>query len=488
MTRRNLILWLIAGLTVFAVWVAISRMSFSFVYGEGHAERPILPFIALYAIGWIVFVVGGILALRQETGPRVALWIVAIGVAARAALLPSNLIQEIDCYRYALDGNVLLHGVNPFAWSPAELPENAPPDLQEALSTHEGKALHRVVSYKHVPTIYPPLAQGAFAMGAAVTPWDWRGQRYVFVAVDLAVMGLIVLLLWRTGRPLAWVAFYAWNPLVLKEIANAAHLDSLTALCFVALCLCLYSWAQRERPLWAALSGVALAGAVLTKLFPIILLPVCLAFLLRGQTRWKSISLFVGALGITIVVAYLPFINVGFAQLTEGLRTYSSEWRRNEGAFGVIQWLLAQPPLADWLANVPDKPAPARVISAAIWAAAAVMSAAALYLYGEDEDDVFWAMQTTLLGWFLFLPAAYPWYTVGLLALCALRPKPWAFVLSGVFVLYYLHFYIDYHDLPYHYKKWINAIQHGAVWIALVVPLLVRFIPRRKPDTEPVNA
>ena len=142
MTRRHLILWLIAGLTVFAVWVAIAWMSFSFVYGEGHTDRPIIPFIGLYAIGWAAFVVGGILALRQESGPRVALWIVAIGVASRAALLPSNLIQEIDCYRYALDGNVLLHQVNPFAYTPDELPENAP-EVSRRPAPDESPTRHR---------------------------------------------------------------------------------------------------------------------------------------------------------------------------------------------------------------------------------------------------------------------------------------------------------------------------------------------------------
>ncbi|MCP4642551.1 MAG: hypothetical protein GY851_19055 [bacterium] len=83
------------------------------------------------------------------------------------------------------------------------------------------------------------------------------------------------------------------------------------------------------------------------------------------------------------------------------------------------------------------------------------------------------ALQTSLLCWFLFLPAAYPWYAIGVLALSALRPRPWAIVLSGAFGLYYLLFLYGYRNYGPAWKLATQAMEHGLVWVALIVGFLV---------------
>ena len=481
MNRRQQGLWILAGGLVLLAWIVIAYLSRSFVIGENHQARPIIPFIAIYAVGWAGFALAFAL-MQRSTTPWVIGWIVGVAVIARLVLIPSNLIQEVDCYRYALDGMVAKHGVNPYAYAPADLPTNAPPDLQEALRS-EGADLFANVSFKEIPTVYPPLAQRAFSIGASLTPWDWRGQRYLFAAVDLLTLGLIALILRAEGKPLAWLLLYAWNPLVLKEVTNAVHVDALVALCLVALCLCMLRWTHKEHLGWTALSALMLAAAVLTKLYPLILLPVCLAFFMRGETRGRTVAVFLGVFATTIAVAYAPYLGVGIDQLTEGPRTYGADWRRNDGAFGLIYAVLDLPAFV----SLPRNPEPARVVAMGMWFACAMVAAATLYLYGDSPEDLIWALQTTLLGWFLFLPAAYPWYMVGLIALCALRPRGWAVVLSGVLVLYYLHFYVAYHDLDPSQKIWINGVQHLAIWIAVLGPVALKFIrPRR--DMEAASA
>jgi hypothetical protein len=264
--------------------------------------------------------------------------------------------------------------------------------------------------------------------------------------------------------------------------------------------------------LWAGLAGLALAGTVLSKLYPLMLVPVCAAWLAGGERPWRDLAVFVAVSAAVIVLAYLPFLGIGVAQVTEGLRTYAREWQRNDGVF----MLLAQGP----------RP---RAVAAGIVAGLALFAAARLYLSSTSDglgsrplrfarndgsrnshpiepdrgagvsgaptssrhcerptrargdplstgdalsaDALVLAFQTALLGWFLFTPAAYPWYAIGLLAVSTLRPRLWAVVLSGAFGLYYLLFLFEYREYPPYWATYTQALEHGLVWLAVVVPL-----------------
>ena len=116
--------WVLATALVLLPWAAISVLSASFVHGEGHAERPIGLFLALYLISWSGFALGCFLVWwRLPHGGR---FIIGVGLLARCFLLPSNLIQENDCYRYVLDGEALVQGVNPYAHAPKTIAEEGP--------------------------------------------------------------------------------------------------------------------------------------------------------------------------------------------------------------------------------------------------------------------------------------------------------------------------------------------------------------------------
>jgi hypothetical protein len=472
---------LLAGLLVLVYCAGATWISERFVYGENHAARPIGAFLVFYAIGCLGFAGGMVLVWRKA--PASLPWIVGVGLVARVLFLPSNLIQENDCYRYVLDGTNLLHGINPYAFSPDELRLHAPPEYQRQLSKPDAMLLHSRIGYKHIATIYPPAAQAVFAVGAWLTPWHWLGQRLVFLACDLATLAVLLALLKRLGKPSAWALFYAWNPLILKEVANAAHLDSLAALCVVLLLWCLVAWRDSSALKWVAAGGLAFACAVLAKLYPLVLGPLLAVYLIRGPRPLKSLALFGVVSSATIVLAYAPFVSVGAAQLTEGLRTYGAEWQRNEGAFGAIRLGLEA-------LDVDDAPPRARQIAGGIVFVVAIALAVYCGWRRNHADGLIAATQGTLLCWFLFLPAAFPWYAIVLLATLALRPKAWGVVLAGVFGMYYLLFLYDYRDYPTapgwgDWADWTEAAQHLAVWGILLVSLLVAFVRAKLTSKTP---
>ena len=466
-------------------------ISDQFIYGHGHAERPIPLFFGLYLVGCVGFILGCFMLRCNQRTKNTYLWILGIGIAARLSLLQSNLIQENDCYRYVLDGECILHLVNPYAYAPDEIIDYAPAQLSEELHSEAAQLILSRIGYPEIPTIYPPLAQLCFGVGALITPWSWLGQRIVFLALDAGTILLIILLLKRLHRPLSWCIIYAWNPLVIKEIANSGHLDSLVGFCLLVLLLFLERWNRRHDLMSAALSGLSLGAAVLAKLYPIILLPICGVYLLRRgmnmplAARWSHLILFMLCLFGLIIVSYAPFLGVGFDRITEGLRTYNDEWINNEGLFGLILYIVSQLSNAESFAIV-------RLAAHWLTGLIAVGAAATVYRSKNPVENLVKALQITLLGWLLLLPAVFPWYAVGLIAVSAVNPRGLIVLVSISLGLYYLLFLADYREYPGSWRTMIQIAEHGLIWIGILLNLRPRihlpsFLVKKTVNSTAIN-
>ena len=443
--------WLAASLLVVLSCAAWTWISFRFRYGEGHADRPVLTFVLLYACAWTGFFLG-YLQLRRGDRQAPLLLILATALVARVLLLTSGLIQENDVYRYVLDGQVLLAGENPYRQSPLELSLLPPEPLERALSDPSAKEVISRIGYAEIPTLYPPAAQAAFAAGGLVGGWNWIGLRFLFTLFDLALIGLILLLLTRIGSPPSRVLLYAWNPLVLKEVTNSVHVDVLPAFFVVLLMVSLERIRVRGGRRWLLAAAGSMAGGVLSKLYPILLLPAAFRFVSLVSGGKKAVTF--AAVSLTgIVLGYLPFSTPGLDRLTEGLRSYVERWRMNQGAFDLLEFLLPQPRLACGILIL--------VVAVAVpW----------IRLRPRGSPvDLIEVCQWVLLFWFLLLPAPFPWYAVVLAALLPATSRfastaPAVVALSGAAGLYYLSFYYEYQRLPQAWWTWTRMVEHGLIW------------------------
>ncbi len=443
--------WLAASLLVVLPCAAWTWISFQFHYGEGHADRPILTFVVLYAGVWAGFFLG-YLQLRRGERSAPLLLILGTAVLARFLLLPSGLIQENDVYRYVLDGQVLLAGENPYQQSPLELSQSPPEPLERALADPAAKEVVSRIGYAEIPTLYPPAAQTAFAAGGLISGWNWIGLRILFTLFDLALMGLIILLLARTGSSPSRVLLYAWNPLVLKEVTNSVHVDILPAFFIVLLMVSLERIHVHGGWRWLLAAAAAMAAGVLSKLYPILLLPVAFRFVSRVSGGKKALAFAAGSLA-GIALGYLPFLPLGLNRLTEGLRSYAERWRMNQGAFDLLEVLLPQPRLACGILIL-------IIAVAAPWFRLRSR---------RSPTELIQVCQWVLLFWFLLLPAPFPWYAVVLAALLPVTPQytmtaPAVVVLSGAAGLYYLSFHYEYQRFPEAWWTWTRLIEHGLIW------------------------
>ena len=345
MPDRSLSRWLtILGVLLLIIYAAIACLSHSFSYGQGHQERPIWSFVCLYGVAFSVYAVAVWRVKRQgaEHTPLTLMFIFA--VLFRLVLLFSEPIQEDDFYRYLWDGKVVASGLNPYRFAPLDVQmysgkEGPLRPYRDIADTDEHFAfLLSRVNHPGVPTLYPPVAQAVFGLTALVAPGSLLALRLVFLFFDLAVCVVIVGLLHHLGSSPLWVLIYAWSPLVIKETINSPHYDVVPIFLLLLALRALVS----GRTLVGCMS---LGGAILGKVFPVVLLP------LFAYQAWRRHGLGRAWGGLTIaclvvVAGYAPFVDAGSA-LWQGSVTFAEQWQTNSFVFPLFRQVMA----GRWLAN-----------------------------------------------------------------------------------------------------------------------------------------
>jgi alpha-1,6-mannosyltransferase len=389
----------IAGAVVEAVllyWVSLGELAGAVIYF----------WAGLVPLGLAYVVAGRWVATR----PGGLGWILALAVLFRCTMLFSPPSLSDDIYRYVWDGRQQLAGINPYLH---------PPESEAVASLRD--ELYAGINNKDIPTIYPPVAQFFFALLA----WGHPALLTVkagLVLVDMALVLLLTRMLARRGADSRRVILYAWHPLPLVEVAASGHIDVLG----VFLALAGLYFLENKR---AAAAVLSLAAGFLTKLLPLLFLPVFWRELgpCRSWRQWLSwrpravLLLF----PLTVIVAFVPFAAAG-EKLLSGLQAYVLRWRFNDALFSVLYSLLKDPHL-EW-----DD---AALQGAKILCAVAVIAVAlwALWRRPDPVDAAFVILATYLL----LTPTLHPWYLLWAMPFVALKQRPaWALLGFSVFLAY----------------------------------------------------
>lgn len=365
-------------------------------------------FIATTLAQGIVYLAAVWMVCRVESKRSVLIAILVIAGLLRASVAFSPPFLSDDIYRYIWDGRVQAAGINPYRFVPAD--KQLVPLRNEAIYSYINRR-----DYAH--TIYPPLAQAIF-LGVTRISESVTGMKVAMVGFEAIAIWLIIRLLSAWRLPPERVLIYAWHPLAIWEIAGSGHVEAvLVALIALAL------WA-RSRDM-RALTGIALAGAALIKLFPALLLP---AFYRRWD--WKMPLAFAG----TFVLAYLPYVGVG-----SGAIGFLPGYLQEEGL--MHGWGIFPLSLAVRLFGLPEASGRAYLIIAM-----AVLATLALYLTlrsGACTDDRHVANTLILaLTFTVLLSPHYAWYFLWLVPLLCFRLHvPALYLTLASFLLYELLLY-----------------------------------------------
>ena len=312
-------------------YVALSWLSRYFSADVPDTQRPTLSMLLLFAGEFFCYWAALWLAVRMPPSKKLVVSIVGFACLFRAVMLPSVPMHEVDIYRYLWDGAVLSEGVSPYRYAPQEvldaisIPcESLESDLSRLVALRETHAslaniLGRI-HYGEYPSPYPSVSQLVFAVGAQITPSGTSPYARVvimkglLVLCDLATLLLVIALLKKTGRHVGWSLAYGWCPLLLKEIANGGHLDSIAMMfCTAAVWLevrgCARPTEQSKRS--ALVVGFVLALAIGAKLYPVVLLPWFVILWWRRGSASLALVCLVSTVIAAIALLFPMFLDVG---------------------------------------------------------------------------------------------------------------------------------------------------------------------------------
>ncbi len=408
------------------------------------AERPQLALVLILgtaALFRLLLLPAGLAASRGAA---------ADDLAGRAVGFERFLLYDQDVWRYLWDGHLVARGIDPYGRTPEEwerLTEAGDPRAEAILEEPPWLDAFDMIAFRGHRSVYPPLAQAAFGLSALVAPGSVLVWKLLLLVVDLGTCGLLAALLARLGRGRWEVILYAWNPLVLKEVAGSGHVDALAALGLAGAALALVaadrSSHPKERRRGESLTLAALAFAGLAKLTPLVAAP---AFLARIPRRRGWI------LPAALAVGSLPFA-AGLPDLLHGLSAMAAEWRFQAGGWDLFA------ALGEWIV-----PGAGRGVATA-FALLATLALGVWILRDRSALGALRAAYAMLLAFLLLGPAVMPWYAVGLLPLAVAVRGRAGLAFSALGFLSYLVYVDGTEGIA------ARAFVHAATWALLAIDL-----------------
>lgn len=367
------------------------------------SSNAFVPFLVLFTLQFAIY---GLIAQRGGAGLPGPLALVIIGAINRLILIPTTPVLENDFYRYLWDGRVIAHGINPYLFAPGAT------EL-DFLNVH----YRHLIGWPDIRTIYPPLAQYLFGALHFIAPDSLGALKLNLVAFEIAT-GLVLLGLSTSQQNRNLICFlYFLNPLLLKEIANSAHLDAIPIF-FTTAAVALFIKSESSKiPAW-----IALGLGVCSKSYPIVLLPL----FWKLDRNWRRGVI---AFALTVSALYLPLFD-GSLAILGGWGAFSAYWIFNAGVFKIINALVNLPITTlspDWTNSdlgklIITNDYPAKVIAGAIFASFLIVRTRAL----RSLLDLPIASLSVLGALLLVSPIVNAWYVLWLLPFACLTINlPW---------------------------------------------------------------
>jgi alpha-1,6-mannosyltransferase len=389
---------------------ALSLFMYLFIsYGLGRHET--LPLLVAYSLVFAIYC----WTYHTAHGKQDIFWLWAALVFRISILFAIPNLSD-DFYRFLWDGRLWNAGIHPFAHPPTYYVENPDSGIDVEL--------FRKLNSKTYFTIYPPLTQFIFLISVKLFSSSIYGSLLVMKGIVLlAEAGSILLLLKLAQRfhlKRKTVLLYALNPLVILELTGNVHVE---AVMIFFLLLCLY-WLSSQQMM---LASFAFAGAICTKLLPLLFLPV-----LINRTGIKKALQFYLTAGVVSLMMFLPLYDPAIVSgWRESIGYYFQKFEFNASIYYLVrEW-------GYWYYGY-------NIIQKAGWALAAI-STAGILLYSFTRKKIT-SLSTPsaysllpvdfmllLSIFFLFTTTLHPWYSTTLIALSALSryryPMVWSFLI-----------------------------------------------------------
>lgn len=395
-----------------------------FVLVAGAAREGASTWTILLALGASFGPYAGVLvysrALRDTRGVDALVMLAVATLGAIWLFAPPTLSD--DLYRYVWEGRLWLEGFNPYRLAPDD-PALAP--LRDEL--------WRSINNKPLATIYPPLSQILFALGAKLGG-GVLGMQALGLAALVAATGWTRKL---TGNPRVALAV-GLNPLLSSVSCLDGHLDVLVGAAFLTAAYAL----THERFVSAAFAVCAAVGLKVVGL-------VALPFL------WPRPKVLVGAAGLSALLLWPVWAFRTPTDPVSGASQFAMRWRGNESVFAALDWLSR--------ALFPDSVA---AIAPRIFAGLAMMCILAIVLSRRMRPAS--GIRIALWSVLLLSPQVHPWYLGWILPLELAAGGRAALIWSAAVLFAYAPLERWMSDGVWEMPLGLQLVEYAAVGVALV--------------------
>ena len=391
-----------------------------------------------------VLYLGAVVVVLKTIPNEAASWglialIVLASVIFRISLVPAEpTVLSKDMYRYVWDGRVQQNGINPYRYPPGA----------EELQNLRDEQIFPNINRKEYPTLYPAGAQLLFRLCHVLVGDSVSGFKGMMVFFD--VLTILVLMAWlqNKGFNRSRIIIYAWNPLVIFEIAYSGHLEGVTVFLMVGA---LYLTAIHKK--FPGIVMLALSAAV--KMYPALLLA---AFLNRGN-RIKGLAAFFA----TILVLYLPFWGAD-SKISGFLPVYLKNPYEsfNLGLKYLIMRLL--PGLDYYLLSL-------------LFILFLAIAGLVVFLKNKADADISWYAYILTGLLMILMPASlHPWYVVLIIPFLTIYPSAAWLTFTCTVTLSYLRYTSPQGIMP----TWILLVEYLPLFALLTVGYIFRRYRKRR--------
>jgi alpha-1,6-mannosyltransferase len=403
-----------------------------------------IPFaIYLITVVWIVR------SKRENFYSSVIIIVLISTVMYATFLLQQTPTLSGDLYRYIWDGKLINNDISPYRY---------PPDASQLSYLRDSN--WQLVENNNIVSPYPPLLELLNALTYRLSP---TVLAFKTLTVVFALGSIIALpfFLRRLQFDPRLSAIFAWNPLFVLEFGSSAHDDSMAI--FLVLVSFYLLTNNRKIP-----SAAVMALAVVSKLFPLLIVPLLLK-------RW---GIRATALLIALVVSfYVPFILLGGSVVAPiSQYVFTSTPLFNAGAFALIQSAFSS-------LGSSGAVLAARAVEYSIFGA--VLAWMLWQVLREDLDDIRLIRYSGILitVYIAFSSTVQPWYLSWVFVPFLVMMPAWSWIIfSGTIFLTYLTF-TQQPLAPGYWAEiiWVTVVEFAQLYSVIAYEIFARkyFVPFR---------
>jgi hypothetical protein len=378
------------------------------------------------------------------------------GILMRLTMVFSTPILEDDFYRYLWDGAVTANGINPYKYSPDDIKKFEKVDTVEKIRLNklaqESGDIFKRINHSYIRTIYPPITQGLFALSYHLAPWKLLPWRLLLLFIDVLNFVLIMKILKTVKKPRFVSVIYWWNPLLIKETFNSAHMDIL--LLPFLMCSLYFFLKNRKFP---AIFSLGLAIGI--KFWPIVFAPIILR---RFNLSLRQFLVSFVSIVVFFLIMVLPQGVVGFDS-NSAFFNYTQRWESNAALFKLFvffsEFILRSSGIHPGFGQLM-----ARLIAFLILL---IVIYRVVRFVPEDPERQIEKFLYIITGLFLLSPTQFPWYFLWILPFLTFNPRISLLLLTALLPLYYLQYYFETINRIDVFNAYIVWFEFIPVWILL---------------------